>query len=73
MCIRDSVKAVLIVSVLLVALTTFLPQKSPVIKDSLLAPHVSTVSEKMVAVVPKEMKQKFGDNINALKEAWKKL
>lgn len=67
------VKAVLIVSVLLVALTTFLPQKSPVIKDSLLAPHVITVSEKMVAVVPKEMKQKFGDNINALKEAWKKL
>ena len=67
------VKAILIVSVLLVALTTFLPQKAPVIKDSLLAPYVSTISEKMVAVVPREMKQKFGDNINALKEAWKKL
>jgi membrane protein required for colicin V production len=67
------VKAVLIASVLLVPLTTFLPQKSPVIKNSFFAPHVSTLSEKMVAVVPKEMKQKFGDNINALKEAWKKL
>ena len=67
------VKAILIVSVLLVAITTFLPQKAPVIKDSLLAPYVSTISEKMVAVVPREMKQKFGDNINALKEAWKKL
>jgi len=72
-CTFGFVKAVLIVSVLLLALTTFLPQKSPVIKDSLLAPHVSTLSEKMVAVVPKEMKEKFGDNINALKEAWKKL
>jgi membrane protein required for colicin V production len=67
------VKAILIVSVLLVPLMTFLPQKSPVIKDSFLAPHVSTISEKMVVLVPKDMKQKFGDNINALKEAWKKL
>ena len=66
-------KAVLIVSVLLVALTTFLPQKTPVIKDSLLAPHVSTISENIVVVVPKEMRQKFSDNINALKKAWKKL
>jgi membrane protein required for colicin V production len=67
------VKAVLIVSVLLVALTTFLPPKTPVIKDSLLAPHVSTISQSMVAIAPKEMKEKFGDNINALKKAWKKL
>jgi membrane protein required for colicin V production len=67
------VKALLIVSVLLVPLTTFLPQKSPVIKDSFLAPHVSTLSEKIIAIVPKEMKQKFGDNIKALKDTWKKL
>ncbi len=64
------VKAVLIVSVLLVALTTFLPREAPVIKDSLLAPSVSGISEKMVAVVPKEMKQRFCDNINALKKSW---
>ena len=67
------VKAVFIASVLLVALTTFLSKESHVIKDSLLAPHVSAISEKMVAVVPEEMKQKFGDNIKALKKAWKKL
>ena len=67
------VKALLIVSVLLVPLMTFLPQKSSIIKDSFLAPHVSTLSEKMIAVVPKEMKQKFGDNIKALKDTWKKL
>jgi membrane protein required for colicin V production len=67
------VKAVLIVSVLLVPLTTFLPQKSPVIRDSFLAPYVSLISEKMVAVVPTEMKKEFGDNVNALREAWKNL
>lgn len=67
------VKALLIVSVLLVPLMTFLPPKSSVIKDSFLAPHASIVSEKMIAVVPKEMKKKFGDNIKALKDTWKKL
>jgi membrane protein required for colicin V production len=67
------VKAILIVSVLLVPLTTFLPQKSPVIRDSLLAPYVSIISAKMVAIVPTEMKKKFGDNVNALREAWKNL
>jgi membrane protein required for colicin V production len=67
------VKAILIVSVLLVPLTTFLPQKSPVMRDSLLAPHVSIISETMVAIVPTEMKKEFGDNVNALREAWKNL
>jgi membrane protein required for colicin V production len=67
------VKAILIVSVLLVPLLTFLPQKSPVIRDSLLAPYVSIISEKMVAIVPTEMKKKFGDNVKALREAWKNL
>jgi membrane protein required for colicin V production len=67
------VKAVLIVSVLLLALTSFLPSNSPVMRDSILAPHVSTISEKFVAVVPKEMKEKFRNNIKSLKASWKKL
>lgn len=67
------VKAILIVSVLLVPLTAFLPEKSPLIKDSFLAPYVSILSEKMVVIVPKEMKEKYDDNVNALRKAWKKL
>ena len=67
------VKAVFIVSVLLVPLTTFLPKNSSFVKDSFLAPRVITVSEKIVAVVPEEMEQKFDNNINSLKKAWKKL
>jgi membrane protein required for colicin V production len=67
------IKAVLIVSVLLVPLTTYLPQKTPVMKDSLLAPYATKISQVLVAVVPKEMKEKFHENINALKETWKDL
>ena len=67
------VKAILVVSVLLVPLTAFLPQKSPVIQDSLLSPYVTGISKMMVAVAPEEMKEKFSNNINALKESWKGL
>jgi len=65
-------KALLIVSVLLVGLTVFLPKNSPFISNSLLVPHVSIISEKMATVIPKEMKAKFRRNIRALKGSWAK-
>jgi membrane protein required for colicin V production len=64
-------KGILIVSVLLIALTSFLPKGTPVIKDSLLAPHVTLVSEKMAKVVSKDMKHSFETKITNLKAAWK--
>jgi membrane protein required for colicin V production len=65
-------KGMLIVSILLIALTTFLPKGTPVIKDSLLAPHVTLVSENMAKVVSKDMKHAFSAKISAMKKAWKK-
>lgn len=67
-----AMKGMLIVSILLIALTTFLPKGTPVIKDSLLAPHVTLVSEKMAKVVSKDMKHAFSAKISAMKKAWKK-
>ena len=49
-------------SVLLVALTAFLPKNSQVMRNSVLVPHVSTISEVFAAVVPMEMKKRnWGD------------
>jgi membrane protein required for colicin V production len=64
-------KAILIVAVLLIVLTTFLPQNTPIVTNSVLAPHVTTVSEIMVKVVSKDMKQKFYTKMEALKKSWK--
>ncbi|MGD8521835.1 MAG: CvpA family protein [Desulfobacterales bacterium] len=64
-------KGVLIVSILFIILTTFLPKGAPIIKNSLLAPHVLWVSESMAKVISKEMKQEFSDKLGELKEAWK--
>jgi len=64
-------KGVLIASVLFITLTAFLPKVSAFLKNSMLAPHVSWVSEKMVKVVSKEMKQDFMAKLGELKKTWK--
>jgi len=67
-----TIKGILIVSVLLIVFTSFLPKGSPVIKNSLLSPHVTLVAENMAKIVSKDMKRQFAANIQALKNAWKK-
>ena len=64
-------KGVLLVSVLLIIFTAFLPMGAPFVKDSVLAPHLSLVSEKMAKVVSRDMKQQFAENIEELKKSWK--
>jgi membrane protein required for colicin V production len=64
-------KGILIVSVIFISLTAFLPKGSPFIKNSVLAPHVSWVSEKMAKVISQEMKQDFMSKLGELKKAWK--
>jgi membrane protein required for colicin V production len=65
------VKGILIASTLFITLTAFLPKGSAFLKNSMLAPHVSWVSEKMAKVISKEMKQDFMAKLGELKKAWK--
>ncbi|MEA1947914.1 MAG: CvpA family protein [Thermodesulfobacteriota bacterium] len=67
-----AMKGILIVSVLLIALTAFLPKGTPVIKDSLLSPYVTLVSEEIAKVVSNDMKHAFSAKIETIKRAWKK-
>ena len=67
------IKGILIASVLLITLTAFLPRNAPVIKNSMLAPHVTLVSEKMAKVVSKDMKHNFTAKLAELKKVWKKM
>jgi membrane protein required for colicin V production len=67
-----AVKGILIVSVLLIALTAFLPKGSPFIKDSLLSPHIAYISEKLVKVDSKNIKHAFTAKIEELRKIWKK-
>ena len=69
--IFGAIKSILIVSILFIILTAFLPKGSAFIKNSTLAPYVSRVSEKLAKVVSKEMKQDFMTKFGELKKAWK--
>lgn len=65
------IKGILIVSVVLISLTAFLPKGAPIIKNSLLSPHVTLISEKMVKVVSKDLKQLYETKAEEFKKAWK--
>lgn len=64
------VKGVLIVSVLFMVLTAFLPKGAPLIKDSVCAPYVALVSEKIAALVSSDVKREFAAKLGELKKAW---
>jgi membrane protein required for colicin V production len=66
-------KGVLIVAVLFLMLTTFLPKGASLIKDSACAPYVSMVSEQLATVVTSEIKRDFAAKLGELKKEWKIL
>ncbi len=63
-------KGILIVSVLLITLTAFLPRNAAVIKNSFLAPYVTMISENMAKIISPDMKRNFSSKITALKRTW---
>lgn len=63
-------KGFLIVSVLMIAFTAFLPSRSPMIRNSTLSPHISAISEEMARFVSSRMKQEFTVNLKGLKKFW---
>jgi membrane protein required for colicin V production len=65
------VKGILLVSVLLLVLTSFLPKGSSFLEHSTLAGRVNMVSEQMAKLVSREMRDEFNVKIKDLKSAWK--
>jgi membrane protein required for colicin V production len=68
-----AVKGLLFVSILLGVLITFLPEDVPVIRNSLLAPHVARISEALIDMAPPEMKQKFENKSDTFKKRWRQV
>lgn len=65
-------KGVLIVSMILLALTAFVPEFDSMIKSSKLAPEAMRFSEHMIRVVPLGVKRQFTDKIEVFKKEWQK-
>ena len=63
-------KGGLVVCVLFIVLTAFLPKGSPFIKNSTLSPIVATASEVMAKVISKDMKDSFLVKLKDLRQSW---
>ncbi len=63
-------KSVLVICVLFIVLTAFLPKGSPLLKNATVSPYVASVSEVMAKVLSKDMKEKFILKIKDLKTSW---
>lgn len=70
--IFGAVKAALVVSILLVALTTFLPPGTGVVQQSRLARYLTPISEKIALFVTDKVKIKYNKNIDKYLKNWKK-
>ena len=63
-------KGGLVVCVMFIVLTAFLPTGAALIKNAALSPHVAMVSEVMAKVISKDMKENFILKIKDLKQSW---
>jgi membrane protein required for colicin V production len=63
-------KGGLVICVIFIVLTAFLPKGAGILKNATLSPHVSTVSEVMAGVISKEMKENFIIKLKELKKSW---
>jgi len=64
-------KALLINIVLILALTTFLPRNTAIIRDSKGAHALMRFSAYLIEVTPKEMKNSFESKVKELHKSWK--
>lgn len=64
------IKGVLIAGVLLLALTSFLPRGTALVRQSHLAPHVNVIAQRLAKIIPQDMRQKFGVKIKELERVW---
>lgn len=63
-------KGCLIVAVLFIALTAFLPKGTPILQQSRLSPYVAKYAEVMAEMISKDMKDDFKDKYKELKTGW---
>ncbi len=63
-------KGGLVICVVFIVLTAFLPRGAPIIKNATLSPYVATVSEVMAKMISKDMKENFILKIKDFKTSW---
>ena len=66
-----ALKGVLIISVVVLALTTFLPRKPAIVEKSWVAQDTMRISAFLIQVTPPEMKERFAVKLKELSAVWR--
>ncbi len=64
-------KGILISSLIIFMLTLMLSPSSSLISKSRLSPYITMVTEKIIYLIPKDMKQEFWDKTKEMEKKWK--
>jgi membrane protein required for colicin V production len=67
-----AVKGVLIISVIVAILTTFLPKDTHFLRDSLLVRHTMGISSLLVRIASADMKTLFDTHLKELNQTWQR-
>lgn len=65
-----TIKGLLIVSVIVVMLTTFLPKNAAILSESIMVRHTMGISTMMVRAASTDMKTLYKDHLKELKRTW---
>lgn len=63
-------KGLLLCSIVVLALTSFLPAKSEILTNSQIIPHINTFNTFLSTALPKEMRDQFLERSQELKKSW---
>lgn len=66
-------KGILIGSVLLIVFTTFLSKDSDMIKNSRISTYFTAISDKMIKVTPRDLKNEYQTKKQDIEKVWKKI
>lgn len=65
-------RGVIISSVIIIILTITLSEKTPILSQSKLMPHIMSISKVLVSLVPEDVKDRFLEQERKLREFWEK-
>ncbi|ACV69478.1 CvpA family protein [Desulfohalobium retbaense] len=68
--ISGLVKAGLLCSIVLFVMTTFLPDNTPVLRDSQTAPYVHRFTSTVTGLIPDDLRETFDQKSQSLQQSW---
>ena len=65
-------RGIIISSIIIIVLTITLSEKTPILSQSKLTPHIMNISKLLISLLPEDVKNRFMEQEKKLREFWEK-